>query len=51
MQFQSQNIFPKRFNILTVNKTLKRIKGTKKIPGMKRKMLKGKKRPRLCTNP
>jgi hypothetical protein len=29
---------PKRFNILTVNKTLKRIKRPGKVLGMKRKM-------------
>jgi hypothetical protein len=34
------NKFPKKFNILTVNKTLERIKRTRKIPGMKRKMYK-----------
>jgi len=38
MQFIISKPFPKRFNILTANKTLKRITRTEKVPGMKRNM-------------
>jgi hypothetical protein len=47
----SQTYSPKDFNILTVNKTLKRIKRIRRVPRMERKMHKGTKMSRLCTNP
>jgi hypothetical protein len=38
MQHRISKHIPKRFNILTISKTLKRIKRTEKVPGMERKM-------------
>jgi len=38
MQHRISKYIPKRFNILTVSKTLKRIKRTEEVPGMERKM-------------
>jgi hypothetical protein len=38
IQNNAKTYIPKRFNILTVSKTMKRIKRTKKVPGMERQM-------------
>jgi len=38
MQHRISKHIPKRFNILTVSKTLKRINRTEEVPGMERKM-------------
>jgi hypothetical protein len=40
------HILSQKYNILTVNKTLKRIKGIEKVPGMERNMHNRQKSPR-----